>query len=132
MNSRRILSLWGPVLLYAAALYAGSSQSQLPPVFDRVWDKALHAGAWVGITLLALRACHGGKGPMRVLPTVVAAALALAYGISDELHQSVVPGRDESLLDFLADAVGTAIAVGAVALAYAVRRRLTRNRALSP
>ncbi len=131
MSSRRILSLWGPVLLYAAALYVASAQSHLPPVFDRVWDKALHAGAWFGIALLALRACHGGKGPMRAVPTVVAAALVLVYGISDELHQSLVLGRDESLLDFFADAVGTAVAVGAVALAYAVRRRATRNRALS-
>lgn len=34
---------------------------------------------------------------------------SLAYAASDEVHQSFVPGRDMSIMDWLADAVGILI-----------------------
>lgn len=34
---------------------------------------------------------------------------SLAYAASDEVHQSFVPGREMSLMDWLADAVGILI-----------------------
>lgn len=37
---------------------------------------------------------------------ILLSALVLAYGISDEYHQSFVPGRDCSMYDALADAFG--------------------------
>ncbi len=45
-----------------------------------------------------------------------AAAIALAYAISDEIHQSYVPGRDSDPFDVLVDSAGIAAALG---LAYA-------------
>ena len=123
MSLRRFLALWGPVALYAAALYLASSRSQFPAVVALIWDKLLHAGAWAGLTVLALRATHRGKGPLRLGATFAAVALALAYGISDEFHQSFVPGREPSLADFAADSVGTAAAVAAVMAWRALVRR---------
>ncbi|MCK5945005.1 MAG: VanZ family protein [Planctomycetes bacterium] len=38
-------------------------------------------------------------------------ALASAYGVVDEVHQSFVPGRDCSLFDVVSDAAGAALAV---------------------
>ena len=123
MSLRRFLTLWGPVALYAAALYAASSRSEFPAVVALVWDKLLHAGAWAGLTVLALRATHRGKSPLRLGATLAAVAIALAYGLSDEFHQSFVTGREPSLLDFVADSVGTAAAVaGALAWQALVRR----------
>ena len=123
MSLRRFLALWGPVALYAAALYVASSRSQFPAVFSLIWDKLLHAGAWAGLTVLALRATHRGKGPLRMGATFAAVALALAYGLSDEFHQSFVPGREPGLADFVADSVGTAAAVAAVMAWRALVRR---------
>ncbi len=123
MSLRRLVSLWGPVAIYGAALFIASGRSQLPAVFALVWDKLLHAGAWAGLTLLALRATHLGRWPLRGGATLLAAALALAYGFSDEFHQSFVPGRDASLLDFAADAVGTVSAIAAAGAWQAWRRR---------
>ncbi len=99
--------------LYAAALFAASSRSGFPDIVALFWDKLLHAGAWAVLTALALRATHGGKGPLRAGPTLAAAAIAVGYGLSDEYHQSFVTGRDAGLPDLLADFVGAAVAVAA-------------------
>jgi VanZ family protein len=53
--------------------------------------------------------------------------LAVAYGASDELHQSTVAGRDASVADLAVDALGAA---AAWALASAVRRSGRPGRAL--
>ena len=43
---------------------------------------------------------------------LAAAAFATLYGVSDEYHQSFVPGRSASLLDMLVNGVGAATAAG--------------------
>ena len=51
----------------------------------------------------------------RVGPRALALILGvpLLYGIVDEWHQSFVPGRDASLRDVVADAVGAAVGIAA-------------------
>jgi len=61
--------------------------------------------------LLALRASHGGWAAPRARATLVALLVAIGYGGFDELHQALVPGRNASLADWLADAVGALLAV---------------------
>jgi len=55
----------------------------------------------------------------RALPRApaLAALLTILYGVSDELHQSTVPGRQATLFDVAVDAVG-------VLLAYALIRAM--------
>jgi VanZ family protein len=48
----------------------------------------------------------GGRLAGRWLVVLVAALLALAYGMSDEFHQMFVPNRSSELLDLAADLVG--------------------------
>ncbi len=56
---------------------------------------------------------------------VVATTIALLYGISDEYHQSLVPGRAATLLDVVVDSAGAVSAVVAVTvLANLTRRRV--------
>ena len=50
----------------------------------------------------------------------IGVGLAIAYGISDEIHQSFVPGRDASVGDLIADSVGAALGAGLVV--YLLRR----------
>ena len=71
----------------------------------------LHAVGYAGLGLLALRAFHGGFERPRPLPTLYAGLTVILWGISDEFHQSFVPGRDASGWDVLADAVGFGLAV---------------------
>ena len=111
MSPRRFLGLWGPVLLLLGLLFYLSSLRVIP-VRKEVWDKALHFVAYGALAVLWVRALHGGLRPLRPRPTIVAVFLTILYGASDELHQFFVPGRDASVLDVLADALGALSAAG--------------------
>lgn len=50
----------------------------------------------------------------RTWSVVLAIGLASVYGVSDELHQSFVPGRTPDVMDWLVDTAGAALAVLAV------------------
>ena len=54
-----------------------------------------------------------------------AAAIALAYAVSDEIHQNFVPGRVSDPLDVLVDALGIGFAL--LLGAYARGRESTRR-----
>ncbi|MGH8657315.1 MAG: VanZ family protein [Gammaproteobacteria bacterium] len=53
---------------------------------------------------------------MRKKGMVVVLTVTILYGISDEFHQSFVPGRQPSWYDVLADGLGGLLGVLAVAL----------------
>lgn len=112
---RSFLSLWGPFLGALGVIFWLSSMSHVPGT-EYVWDKLLHACGYAGLGLLAMRAFHGGIERPKWAPTLSAAAAVVLWGISDEIHQSFVPGRDASVGDVLADAVGFLIAVALVSL----------------
>jgi VanZ family protein len=109
------LKLWGPFLAALAVIFWLSSLSQVPGA-HYVWDKALHVCGYAGLGVLALRAFHGGLVRPRLAPTLAAGACVVLWGISDEYHQSFVPGRDASVLDVVADAVGFALSVAIVSV----------------
>jgi VanZ family protein len=99
---------WLPVLAYAAVIFYFSSRTgaQLPRYWFMQHDKVLHSIEYTGLGLLVCRGLRRSR--VRPLPSLLAAAaLALAFGASDEFHQSFVPGRQgNDLGDLLADAVG--------------------------
>jgi len=89
-----------------AAIFIVSAQPQapLPP---GVTDKEGHISAYTGLAVLATRAFGGGLStPLTVKTAVWALATTIAFGASDELHQSFVPGRVADPEDFYADAKG--------------------------
>jgi VanZ family protein len=124
---RSFLTLWGPFLAGLAAVFWLSSMSEVPGA-RYFWDKLLHAVGYAGLGVLALRAFHGGFVSPRPTPTLYAASTVILWGISDEFHQSFVPGRNASAWDVLADAVGIALAVLVVwaATSRGVRARQPR------
>jgi VanZ family protein len=122
--SRRAVALWGPLVVALACVFWLSSLSSVPGA-SFVWDKLLHAGGYAVIGLLTLRAFHGGIMRPRLWPATGSGLFILAWGISDEFHQSTVPGRDASAGDVVADVVGFAIAC-AVLLAWTGWKRRLR------
>jgi VanZ family protein len=115
-----IVVRWGPALGWAAAIFILSSFSRLPSPPGT--DKTHHFVAY-GILAAAIVWGLTDRTPRRTTWGIAAAALLLAavYGATDEWHQGFVPGREVSMLDWLADAAGAAI--GAAALrAWAIIR----------
>lgn len=65
-------------------------------------DKLAHAGLYAVLGALFYLA---GLSPL------AAVMITGLYGVTDELHQAFVPGRQPELLDLLADIVGAAAGV---------------------
>src|SRR5688572_32015389 len=108
----------------AAAIFVASSipgNRFVLPSFDFA-DKVLHAIAYAGLGG-ALGFALAVPGRPRRTTTLLAAAIATAYGISDELHQLITPFRTSTVSDAVADLVGAVIgATVAAALVYRRRR----------
>lgn len=107
------LRAWAPPLLWAAVLFSISSQPRLPGGLGGGLDKVAHFGAFAVLGLLLARAALSYR-----LPIGWPIALGLIYGATDEIHQAFVPGRYPDPADWLADALGVA-----VACFYLYRRR---------
>ena len=122
-------ALWTPVILYALAIFISSSVEQPQVVPATLGDKTLHGVAYAGLALLTLRALAGGAwSGVTAAGAFVAAVLASAYGVGDEVHQWFVPGRQFDPRDMLADAVGAGGACAAAWLIARVRGRHPHSR----
>jgi VanZ family protein len=97
---------WVPAVCWALLIFALSSRSEVPTPEVFGFDKVAHFGTWAVLSALIANAiwCPGTDPSRRTV--VWAIALAALYGASDEFHQSFVPGRDVSLFDLGADALG--------------------------
>ena len=115
---------WAAPLLWAGFLFAASSVpgAQLPSGGIPHLDKALHAIAYA---LLAWLVARAGRATTRGA-LALAAAAAVLYGVSDELHQRFTPGRDADVWDLVADAVGAVAGVWLRARARGYRYLQTR------
>lgn len=89
----------------AAIFQASAMPSAAPP--GQGWDKLLHFLAYGLLAVLVLRAlCGGDPGRAGWPPAMMAALFATLYGLTDEWHQSYVPGRMAEAADLAADAAG--------------------------
>lgn len=115
--------VWSWLLLagYALVLFIQSSfpSPDVGPDFPGQ-DKLLHLAAYALMGYLACRA-FATLPALRSLWFVCVAGLlfAVLFGLSDEWHQSFVPGRQADGWDLAADTLGAVIG----AAAYAVYRR---------
>lgn len=115
---------WLAVLSWASLIFVLSSipEASLPDAGppDSLLDTLVTNGAHLGLygVLGALLRRAFGEGSRAGW---YAWAVALMYGISDEWHQSFVPGREWSLFDLALDGVGAGLGLLAVAWATAVR-----------
>ncbi len=122
------LYYWLPPLLLMAATFYLSSQPNLPrapgEAFDALVKKLAHVGEFALLFMLLARALGSGRYSPRSLD--VSWLLTATYAISDELHQSFVPGRHAKWFDVVIDASG-ALLLWAF-LRGRLRRRLLRAR----
>jgi VanZ like protein len=111
-------SRWLPAIAWACAMFAFSGIPSLGTglgTWDLVLRKLAHATEYAVLVVLLTRA----------VASAPAFALALAFALSDELHQRFVPGRAAKPLDVAIDATGALIGL-------LVARRLRSDRLASP
>ena len=97
---------WVPAAGWAAVLFLGSSRATLGVQLSGNQDKIAHFCAYLVLGLLLTRATA-----MLSIPAGVAVLVGWLYGVTDELHQSFVPGRSAELGDWVADALGVVVGV---------------------
>lgn len=112
-NRKRILFYILPLAGYAGLIFVLSSSSldieELKPVFK--FDKLLHLAEYFVLGYLLMRVFSTSAVPSiarRAVPLAV--IIGAAYGLSDEVHQYFVPGRNADVMDFLFDAAGVTLA----------------------
>jgi VanZ family protein len=123
---------WAPAVACMGAIWVVSSLS-IPtmPQLGPTWaDKAVHA---VEFGVLGALAAHAA---LATWPSYVAwralafgTALAVGWGVLDEMHQAFVPGRSTDVRDLYADAAGGSVGATARALVAWAGSRPRRTKA---
>jgi VanZ family protein len=103
---------WGPVVVWMAVIFFLSAQKQLPTPeqrwLDAILEKSAHTIEYAILAALLLRALEPEKrGRWRVF--MLAVLGAWLYSLSDEFHQSFVPGRSADWSDIVFDWLGAGI-----------------------
>jgi VanZ family protein len=100
MARSRVLTVWLPVVAWAAVIFALSAVPSLSTGLG-TWDTILRKGAHV--TEYAILGALLYRALQREVPALAA---GIAYAATDELHQHFVRGRHASPVDVAIDAVG--------------------------
>lgn len=114
--------------LWMAAIYYLSSHPM--PEIDlgfSAQDKLIHLLGYGLLGALLLGAFRLRPGGYTLRQIALATLIATLYGVTDEWHQSFVPGRNSDALDVIADAVG---ALFGSTLLWALTRQFLRRHAV--
>lgn len=103
---------WLPPLAWMALIFVLSAQPRLPhapsSLADLLIKKAGHMAEYAILVLLFRRALLAHA--VRLWPQGMAWLLAVLYAVSDEFHQTFVPGRNGQALDVMIDGLGATLA----------------------
>ena len=116
---------WIPVVAYAGLIFFLSSRAWSEPPFELFYgaDKVVHAIMYACLGFGLVWAFRATRWKFHPYLFWVAVLISLAYGASDEFHQSFVQGRTASIADLVADGIGGFVgAYGAVVLARIIRK----------
>lgn len=104
VRRRRIGAILYALLVLSISSIPGDALPELPDAVGI--DKLVHLILYCGLGFLLLR----GYDPQAQRVWLLL-AISVAYGLADEAHQWLIPGRTPSLLDASADAIGALIGV---------------------
>jgi len=106
---------WLGVVAWAGLIFYISGIPRLSTglgIWDLILRKFAHVFEFFVLTLLFLRAGNGSWPSMSVKAKAILGGLfAVLYAVSDEIHQSFVPGRGPSAIDVLIDTVGVILCI---------------------
>ena len=103
---KRFLSTWGLPLLWMAAIFGmsslGTNEPPEPHLATIVLKKIGHVTEYALLAVLFVRALTASRPPAR-WTAWAALTLTVLYAVTDEIHQTYVPGRHGQALDVLID-----------------------------
>lgn len=113
---------WVPALLWMGAIFGASTipGSAIPGGYSTYG----HLGEYAILGVLLFLAAR--RTPPWTRAALLSLVIASAYGVTDELHQFLTPGRTPDPADWAADTVGAAVGIAltvAVLLVLLARRR---------
>ncbi len=101
-----------PVILYAGLIfYLSSLPGKSVEFISSIKDYILHFIEYGGLGFLSIRALYAYRKPTIRRLFFLFLFLAL-FAVSDEWHQSLVPGRFATVSDVMADIVGVIAGMG--------------------
>ena len=108
VSLEKFLKLWFPVVAWAVLIFCLSGIPNLKTglEFDFILRKISHLIEYQIHVLLLYRAFAGSFKINAMRLFIYPAVLSFFYAITDELHQSVIPGRNCSIWDVLIDSTG--------------------------
>ncbi|MBI5125586.1 MAG: VanZ family protein [Planctomycetes bacterium] len=106
---------WIPATTYAGLIFVASSLPQpIPYIPIPQIDKPIHTVEYAILCLLICWAQSAGRPgePVRPIKKVILFSIIASslYGVSDEVHQYFVPGRNSDVVDWAFDTVGASLA----------------------
>jgi VanZ family protein len=120
---------WAYAVVASAILFYLSSIPIRQPANVPYIDKVEHVTAYTILALAYYNVVSAGGRRAGWIVAIGAWMATVAYGISDEWHQSFVPGRTADVADALADAAGGAVGIG---LALWMRNEFVRRAGTGP
>jgi len=118
---RKVLRLWGPVILWMGMIFAFSAQPNLPKASQNWLDFIIKKGAHAFVyAVLAASIWQALREQVAHRMGAYSFSLALLYAISDEFHQTFVAGRHGRPFDVFVDVSGILIGI------FLVSRRRSR------
>jgi len=111
---KRLFRFWLPVFIWALIIFLFSSRPT-KNVSEFYWTdfivkKSAHIVVYGIFTALTYRALKE-NGVSKKNSAYWAILFSIFYGITDEFHQSFVPGRGSTLRDIIFDTIGASLAI---------------------
>jgi len=115
------------VILYSGIIFYGSSISGVKtPIGIPHFDKMIHLIEYVPFGYLIVRAFASSEFRLSIMALyILGFSCSLAYGLSDEFHQSFVEGRNAVVTDVLADTCGGLL--GSIFFVFRNQNRIDKN-----
>lgn len=123
---------WLPALIWMVVIFGlshqtGSDLNSYLPWFQRLmpWLNSFNIGHFVSYFILACL-IWWAMASHRLIVSFIVVFICILYGITDEYHQSFIPGRTPDLLDIRNDTIGALLAMVVVRIPFIRNRLFTR------
>lgn len=111
---KKILKLWLPPIFWMAIIFFLSSRPTIKTTEiywqDFIVKKTAHFIEYAILSFLYIRAFLASE-VSRKKSFLLAFLISLVYAISDEYHQSFIPGREPRVRDVIIDSMGAIFAI---------------------